>query len=148
MADRSRRIAESIEQAENDRAQAKALLADYEARLNSAKAEADTIIRGAREKARQEADLIAAEGKTAADNALRNAQKQIEAERHAALASFRKEAASLVIAASGRILGREIKSEDNLQYAQMLLQETSALGSGDAGLDTPNFGAQGSGKNR
>jgi len=130
MADRSKKIQDSIVQAENDKTRAKALLAQYEAQMKAAKAEADAIIRGAREKAQQEADRIAKEGKTAADNAMLNAQKQIDAERRAALASFRKEAAGLVVSASGRLLGRELKNEDSIQYAQMLLNETADSGSG------------------
>ena len=126
MDDRSRRIQDSLDQAENDRAQAKALLAQYETQLGTAKTEADAIIREAREKALRESDRIIAESKAAADTALKNAQKQIEAERLAALAQFRKEAASLVIMASGRLLARELKDGDNRRFAQMLLESTAA----------------------
>ncbi|MCL2479056.1 MAG: F0F1 ATP synthase subunit B [Treponema sp.] len=127
MAERSKRVQDSIEQAEHDRVQAKALLAQYETRLSSASTEADAIISKARERAQQEADRIAKEGRSSAEKALQNAQKQIEAERQAALVSFRKEAVSLVISASGRLLGRELKEEDNRRFAQMLLNETAAV---------------------
>ncbi|MCL2833040.1 MAG: F0F1 ATP synthase subunit B [Treponema sp.] len=126
MTDRQQKIRDSIEQAENDRTQAKALLAQYETKLNAANAEAEAIIRGAREKAAEEADRIAKDSRTAAENSLHNAQKQIEAERLAALAAFRKEAASMVISASERLLGRELKGEDNARFAQMLLYEAAA----------------------
>jgi hypothetical protein len=36
-----------------------------------------------------------------------------------------------VVTATGRLLGREIKSEDNEQYAAMLLNEASAFDKAD-----------------
>jgi len=125
MNDRSKRIEDSIRQAESDKARAKVLLEQYEIQLESARAEADAIIRAAREKAVVEAERIAAEGRLEAEKNLRDAQIQIETERQAALALFRIEAAALVTAASGRLLAREFKNEDNARYARMLLNETA-----------------------
>ena len=130
MADRAKRVQDSIDQAEKSKALAKAALAQYEAQLKTAETEADAIIRTAREHARQEAEKIIADGRTAAEAALVNARRQLETERQAALAVFRKEAAALVVAASGRLVGREIRGEDNRQYADMLLQGIEPAGSG------------------
>jgi F-type H+-transporting ATPase subunit b len=123
MENRTKKIEDAIAQSEKDKNQAKALLARYEEQLKNAEGEAAEILKGARENAAQEADRIVAEGKTQADAILANARKQIEAEQKAAMAEFRKNAAFLVIAASGRILGREFKSEDDRRYAGMLLEE-------------------------
>jgi len=123
MADRSKRIQDSIEQAEKDKIQAKALLAQYEAQLKTADTEAEAIIRAARETAQAEAEKIIAEGRESAEAAMANARKQLETERQASLAVFRKEAVVLVIAASSRLVGRELQSEDNRRYADMLLAE-------------------------
>jgi len=128
MTDRSRRIQESIEQSEKDKTQAKALLAQYEAQLKTAETEAEAIIRAARENAQVEAEKIIAESRVSAEAALVNARKQLETEQKAALAVFRKEAASLVMAASGRFVGRELQSEDNRHYADMLLAEIEPAG--------------------
>jgi len=128
MADRAKRVQDSIDHAEKDKTQAKALLAQYEAQIKTMENEADTIIRIAIENAKQEAEKIIAESRISAEEALASGRKQLEAERKSAMADFRKEAASLVIAATGRLLGREIKSEDNSQYAEMLLDEVSLLG--------------------
>jgi len=128
MADRSKRIQDSIEQAEKDKIQAKALLAQYEAQLKTADTEAETIIRAARENAQAEAEKIIAESRVSAEATLINARKQLETEHNAALAVFRKEAAALVTAASGRLVGRELRSEDNRRYAEMLLAEIGPAG--------------------
>jgi len=130
MADRSKRIQDSIEQSEKDKTQAKALLAQYQAQLETAEVEAETIIKAAREHARAEAEKIIAESRVSAEAALTNARKQLETEQRAALAVFRKEAAALVAAASGRLVGRELKSEDNRYCAEMLLAEIEPAGPG------------------
>ena len=123
MADRENKIKDSIEQSENDKANAKALLARYEASLKTAKTEADSIIRKAKELAQVEAGKIIAEGRISAERELAIMRKQLEMERHAAIASFREEAAALVVAATSRLLERDIKDEDSQHYAQMLLNE-------------------------
>lgn len=126
MADRAKRIQDSIDQAEKDKTLAKTLLAQYEERLGTADAEAEAIIRSAREKARVEAEKIIAESRAQAEASLESARRQLENERLAAIAVFRKEAASLVTLAAGRLVGREIGSEDNRRYADMLLGEIEA----------------------
>jgi F-type H+-transporting ATPase subunit b len=120
---RAKKIRDALDQSEKDKHQARALLEQYEQRLKSAEGEAETIIRQARENARQEAERIVAGGKTEAETLIASARRQIERENEAGLARFRSEAAELVVAASGRLLGRELGSEDNRRYAAMILSE-------------------------
>jgi F-type H+-transporting ATPase subunit b len=127
MAGRTERIQDSITQSEKDKAKAKSLLAQYEAKIKTAEAEAQAIISRAREQADAEAGKIIAESRASVDETLENAKKQLEVERKAALAIFRQEAAALVVTAAGRLVGREIKSEDNSLYAAMLLNEISSI---------------------
>ncbi|MDR1277841.1 MAG: F0F1 ATP synthase subunit B [Treponema sp.] len=123
MEDRAKKIQDTIDQAEKDKAQAKMLLQQYEEQLKKAGGEAETLIRSARESAREQADRIIAGGKAEAEMMLSNARKQIEAEQQAALARFRSEAAALVVSASARLIRRELNQEDNRRYAGMLLRE-------------------------
>lgn len=123
MEDRAKKIQDTIDQAEKDKAQAKLLLQQYEEQLKKAGGEAETLIRSARENAREQADRIIAGGKAEAEMMLSNARKQIEAEQQAALARFRSEAAALVVSASARLIRRELNQEDNRRYAGMLLRE-------------------------
>jgi F-type H+-transporting ATPase subunit b len=123
MEDRAKKIQDAINQAEKDKRQAKARLEQYEDRLKSAEAEAEEIIRAARESAREQADQIIAEGKEAAGALLTGARQQIEAEQAAALARFRSEAAALVVSAASRLLRRELNQEDQRRQAGLLLRE-------------------------
>ena len=125
MAERAKKVQDSIEQSEKDKAQAKVLLARYEAQLNTAKTEAEGIVNKAVKQARLEADKIIAESRVSAEEVLANARRQLETERQTALTVFRKEAAALVVMAAGRLVGREMENEDNRQYADMLLEEIS-----------------------
>lgn len=123
MAGRTKKVEDTLAQAEKEKNQAKQLLASYEERLRQAEGEAEAIIRNARENARQEADRITAEGKAAAENMIASARGQIDAERQAALAVFKAEAAALVVAAASRLLRRDLDQEDNRRLAASLLAE-------------------------
>jgi F-type H+-transporting ATPase subunit b len=123
MEDRAKKIQDAINQAEDDKSQARLLLEQHEAQMKNARGEAETIVRSAREQAQKQADEIIAGGKEKAETLLTNARRQIETEQQAALARFRAEAAALVVSASARLLRRELNQEDNRVYAGMLLRE-------------------------
>jgi F-type H+-transporting ATPase subunit b len=123
MAERTKKIGDSIAKAEKDKAQAKLLLSQYEDQLKHAEAEAEAIIRAARETAQQQSDRAALEAKQNAELFMANARKQMEAEQKASLALFKAQAAGLVIAACSRLLKRDFKAEDDKQYAEMILRE-------------------------
>jgi F-type H+-transporting ATPase subunit b len=125
MADRTKRVEESLEQSEKAKNEARQLLADYKAKLNTAESEASNIIRTARGNAEEEARVILAESRAKAEAELERSRKQIEMEHQADAAKFRKEAAALVVAATGRLLQREIKSEDSQGFVNTLLEELS-----------------------
>ncbi|MDR1894252.1 MAG: F0F1 ATP synthase subunit B [Spirochaetales bacterium] len=121
---RTKKIQDSLEQAENDKARAKELLDQYESSMKQARSEAGEILRQARETAAAEADRIIAQGRAQADRLLTTAHSQIRAEREAAMAGFRREAAGLVVDAAAKLLGREVNREDSRPYAELLLEET------------------------
>ncbi|MDR2133496.1 MAG: ATP synthase F0 subunit B [Treponema sp.] len=131
MEDRAKRIRDTIDQAEKDRSRAKQMLEQYEGRLKNAEAEAEAIVRTARENAERESGRIVAGGKAAAETLLANTRRQLEAERRAALERFRTEAAALVVMASSRLVARDLNQEDNRRYAGMLLEELAARESGE-----------------
>ena len=134
MADRAKRLQDSFEQSERDKAQAKALLEEYEGKLKTAEDEAEKILKTAKEEAEAEAANIAAQGKAEAERFITASRVQMEAERQAALARFKVEAAALVVAASGRLVQREFNTEDQRRFAAMLLQELSLQGTALKGM--------------
>jgi len=126
MAERAKRVQDSINQAEKDKAQARELLDQYQGRLKGADAEAETILRAARENAGKETERRIAEGKAEAANIVANARRQLEAEQQAVLARFMADAADMVMAASSKLAARDLNSDDDRRYVTMLLDELAA----------------------
>lgn len=121
--ERARKIQDLRNQAEKDRIQAKALLAQYEAQLKKAEEDGAEIIRAARETAKEEAAQIVAEGKANVEKYLEKARRQIEAEQQTAMAVFSTEAAAMVLSAAGRLLKHSLTDEDSREQAAILLRE-------------------------
>lgn len=126
MEDRAKRIQDSIDQAQNEKEQARKLLEEYEAKLKKATDEAEQILKSSREDAVRQTERIIAEGKEQAANIIAAAQKQIETEHQTALTKFKLEAAALVIAATSKLAAREFSGEDNYRYVNILLDELAA----------------------
>jgi len=126
MAERAKRIQDSIDEAKTERANAQELLEQCREKLKAADTEAEEIIKSAKENARVQADKIVAEGKLAAEALVAEAHSRLESERQKALARFGMEAAALVMAASSRLVQREFTADDSRRYAGMLLDELAA----------------------
>jgi len=109
--ERSEAIEGGIAQAESAQAEAKEALEKYNALLADARAEAVSI----RDQARAEGTQILQEMKTSAqaeaDRIAENAQAQIEAERHQAVLSLRKEVGNLALDLASAVV-QERLSED------------------------------------
>ena len=126
MAERAKKIQDSIAGAGKDRSSAQKLLAEYQAKVRDAQDEANEIISTGRKNAEAEAARIIADGKAQAHELTEAALRQIESERQAMAAQFKLEAAALIMAASARLVQRELSGDDNRRYANMLFDELSA----------------------
>jgi len=133
MSDRTKKIKDDIDKAEKDKRDAKQLLEQYEKRLADAEAEADAIIRTAREHAEAEAARLKTSAKADADHMVSGARARLEAERLAAMTVFKTEAAALVVNAAGRLLKRELTGADQLRYAAEALNQIADAGTNGAG---------------
>jgi F-type H+-transporting ATPase subunit b len=111
-AERTEEIAGGIEKAEAAQAQAAEALAEYQAQLASARAEAGRI----REEAKAQAVSIAAEirEQAQADSArmLASAKAQIEAERAQVVRQLRTEVGGLATELAGRIVGETLADDE------------------------------------
>jgi F-type H+-transporting ATPase subunit b len=123
MAERALKVQRTINQAEEDKAAARKLLASYNAQLKAAGTEAETIIREAREQAEREAGRILADSKAEAERITATARANLQAERLAAMAAFKAEAAALVINAASRLIRRELAGAEQQRYAAEALEQ-------------------------
>jgi F-type H+-transporting ATPase subunit b len=126
MAERAKKVQDSIDHAMQDKKEARELLEQYEAKLKDVQIITDEIHREAREIAEKEAARIVAEGRLQADELVAQTQKQLEAERRSALSRFNTEAAIIVMAAASKLAARELSGDDNRRYVNMLLEELAA----------------------
>jgi F-type H+-transporting ATPase subunit b len=123
---RAKSIQDSINQAEKNKLEAKQLLEQYEAKLSSAEVKAGEIIKAARESAAQETQRIIANGKNSLELMMENGRKQIELEHTASLLKFKAEAVMLIMAASAKLIGRDLRNEDNQHFVQLLMESLTA----------------------
>jgi len=126
VADRAKRVRDSIDSANADREEARSLLSRYDGKLREAEDEARKIVAAATVKAKAQAERIVADGKAEAVAIVEDARRQIELERQKAFALFTVEATALVMAASSRLVQREFSGDDNRRYVDMLLGELAA----------------------
>jgi len=112
---RSDRIAESLNKADADVAEADKLLADYKAKLAEANKKAEEI----RLRAEKEAAAYAEQRKQEADAKvaarLKEAEAQIASDRAKAVEQLKGEVVTLSLAAAGKILAKNIDKDDNAQ---------------------------------
>jgi F-type H+-transporting ATPase subunit b len=126
MAERSKRVQDTIDQAQKDKDEAMRLLDEYKNKLKMSEAQAHEILKTARENAERQAQLIIADGKREAQDTVNAALKQIETERQAALSKFKIEAAALIIAVSAKLASKDFSGDDSRRYVNMLIDELSA----------------------
>lgn len=117
-------ITNSLQQAENARAEMTNLHAENEKILTQARQEREKMLR---EAAQQRDEMIAAartEAATAANKELEKAKAQIEAEKNAAVAFIKNEAGVLAVKMAEKILRKELgTSEEKAALATKLIAE-------------------------
>jgi len=107
-------------------ADAQALLAEYKAQLDSARAESAELVVDARvagEKLREE---IVARGRGEQEALLERARREIELEKERAVAELRHEAVELSLAAAEKLMERKMDAESDRKLVQDFLARIPA----------------------
>ena len=121
MENRSLKIKADLDNAAQEKFKAEELRIQYEATIHTAEQESERILREGRELALKQGALMMERAKTEAEGIIRAARLQIEDERRAQAALLKQETADLVLAATGRLLRREVDSEDSRRAAEELV---------------------------
>jgi F-type H+-transporting ATPase subunit b len=106
-------IHKSLSDAKRDRDDAEARLKEYGTKLQSAQAEAVSIIEEARRDAERLRQELRERARTEADTMIKNAERQIDQQTTRALQQIRQEAVDLSVTIASKILQRNISKEDN-----------------------------------
>lgn len=121
MEERKTKIADDLAAAENAKAEAEAVKAEYAAKLAEAKQEAQAIIDNARKAAAAAADKIAAEAKAAQEQEKAKALEAIALEKQKAMADIRAQVISLSMVAASKIVEKKLGSEEDKKLASEIV---------------------------
>jgi len=106
-------IRESLEKAKADREAAEARLQEYTEKLHEARAEATTIVEEGRRDAEVLRRKLEEESRSAAEQMLTRARREIDLAKQAAIKDVYAAGARFATEAAGRIIGKELKAEDH-----------------------------------
>jgi F-type H+-transporting ATPase subunit b len=119
--ERTRRIQESLRDAEQVKEQLARAKQDYDAELARARQEAAAILSQAQERAKVQEQEIITQARQEAERIRNEAREQSAQERDQLLRDLKNQMADLVTATAARVLGEELKSNH-----ERLIQESLA----------------------
>src|SRR2546426_8398946 len=120
---RQRQVADQLKEAERERAAAEARLKEAEAKLNDARKTAQGVIEAAAKSAEQLRQEMRQKAEEESKRTVETARKEIEAERDQAVRSVRSEVASLVVAATEKVIGETLDDAKHRQLIDKAIRE-------------------------
>ena len=125
---RQRQIAEQLKEAEQARAAAEQRLKEAEEKLTDARKTAQGVIDAAAKSAEQLRQEMRQKAEEESKRTVEAARKEIEAERDQAVRSVRSEVASLVVAATEKVIGETLDDDRHRQLIDKAIREVSGHG--------------------
>lgn len=123
---RENAIADSLQDADNKKAEAYKLKSDYEEDLKHAGEKANVIIKEARDRADIEYNRKLAEAKDEAAKVMVEANNTIELERKKSMESAQAEIAGLALLAASKVIGKNVDDSTNKNFIGDFLKEVGA----------------------
>jgi F-type H+-transporting ATPase subunit b len=120
---RRERIAQAVQEADNARAEARALLEQHRALIGQAKSESAEILAEARKVADAQMARVRDEAEVDRQRRLEETRKQIDAETSRAIDQIRNEVADLTVEATQRVVGKVLDTEDQRRLIDEAIAE-------------------------
>lgn len=124
--EREARIADDVKRAENARAEAEALLKNYNDKLAAARAETDKLIADGRARAAEVAAGIEADAKKKAQETTERALAEIEGERQKAVTQLNRIVADAAVTLASKLMAEEL---DARKHQKLIESTLSQIGS-------------------
>lgn len=121
--ERQRKIQESIDEARRSRDQAKALLDDQTAALETARREAQALIEKSRATAESLKREILADAKEQQAAMLADARRELDMEREQLREDLRREAVEISLSAAERLIRARLDAEENRRLVEQYVSE-------------------------
>ena len=118
MEERKRRIENDLVNAEQARAEATSMKAEYAAQLQEARKEAQAIIETAKQQAETESQAQIKELRAQLVKEKEIARQEIEREREKAMQQIRAEVVNLSVQVAGKLIGKDFSSADNVALVE------------------------------
>ncbi len=118
---RERKIRESLDQAEQNRAAAEQKLKEYETKLQAAAKEVETIMTEAKLKAQRLLDENEQRLRAESQRIKEETTQEIERERRKAIQDIKNQSAELAILVAEKVIGRSLSDDDHRRFAQEAL---------------------------
>jgi F-type H+-transporting ATPase subunit b len=128
--DRERKIGEDLAEAEQANKDAKQTLAEYEAKLREAHAEARQLLEQTRKDADELREKLSQETQDELARQRQQAMQEIDTARRQALQDLYAQAATLATAVAGKLLERQIDDSDAQRLVEQSLAEMDQLKAG------------------
>jgi F-type H+-transporting ATPase subunit b len=128
--DREVHLEHCLHEAENARSEAARILAENQKSLASAQDQVRAMLEAARRDAEAAAAAIAQKAQAEAEATLQRAKREIENERDQALAEIFDKTADLAVTVAGRVLSRNLTTDDQRQLIDSAMAELPALTGG------------------
>jgi len=122
-------IAQQLREAEEARVQAEQRLQDASAKLDDARKTAQSVIDAATKSGEQLRQELKQKAEEESKRTVEAARKEIEAERERAVQSVRNEVASLVVAATEKVIGETL---DDDKHRKLIERAISEVAGGDS----------------
>jgi F-type H+-transporting ATPase subunit b len=118
---RERALEEQLAQAERDRKEAAALLAQHQKLLAEGRTQAHLLLAEARAAAEKERALGLEKARQEQEELMERARREIASERDRAVVELRREAVDLSLAAATKLIGERLNSENDRRIVQEYL---------------------------
>lgn len=125
MAAREQAIADQIKSAESANAEAQSILREAKERINGAQAEVMNIMRDGKNQAEALIKKATDEADAVKHQKLAEAKREIDRQKDDAVATLRSEMSSLVVAATEKLLGRTMQSDDHKRLVDEYMNDLS-----------------------
>ena len=120
---RQKEVDDMYSNAESAEADAKAMKSEYEAKLESAEAESEEILRTAQRKALLKEEEILKEATVEAMRIRDRASEEIELEKKRMLGEIKDEVSGMAVDIASALIGREVSGKEHEQFIDQVIDE-------------------------
>jgi len=119
---RQEQVDKIYDEAEQDRNAASGMKQEYEARLNTAREEADTLVRNAVQTAQRKSDQIVSEAASQASHIKQKAEEEIALEKKQMLQDVKSEISEMAVSIASKVVEREIQKADHENFVDEFIK--------------------------